>query len=68
MIKKHISVKTYLQISVWPAIGETVKPWSYCVELRGGIKLSMGNNYETEDAAYKAAMLDAAAYKVQLEA
>lgn len=67
MIKKNIPVKTTMQISVWPAIGETIKPWCYCVELRG-IKLAMGNNYDTEDAAYKAAMLDAAAYKSQLEA
>jgi hypothetical protein len=67
MIEK-VKIQTYLKIAVWSAIGEEKNPWCYSVKIADRIAVSMGNNYETEEAAYKAALLCAAAYKSQFEA
>ena len=67
MIEK-IKIQTYFKIAVWSAIGEEKNPWCYSVKIADCIAVSMGNNFATEEAAYKAALLDAAAYKSQLEA
>lgn len=68
MKDKSIKVHTRLDIVVWPYMGEIKNPWCYKVSLCGMVDLAHGNNFATEEEAYKMAVLNAAAYKAQLEA
>jgi hypothetical protein len=68
MKDKSIKLHTQINIDVWPALGETEKQWCYKVSLCGMVDLAHGNNFATEKEAYQMAVLNAAAYKSQLEA
>lgn len=68
MKDKSIKIHTRLDIVVWPCMGEIKNPWCYKVSLCGMVGLAHGNNFATEEEAYKMAVLDAVAYKSQLEA
>ena len=67
MKDKSIKLQTRIDIVVWPALGETKNQWCYKVTLCSLVDLAHGNNFATEKEAYQMAVLNAAAYKSQLE-
>ncbi len=57
---------TKFDIKTWEAPGETVKQWCFRLSIAGIISLVHGNNYETKEAAEKAAREEMEAYKMRL--
>ena len=54
------------EIDTWEAPGETEKQWCYRLSIAGVISRVHGNNYETKEAAEKAAHEEMEAYKMRL--